>query len=103
MLLIDCLKKEPNPAQIEVSKSMRRRERCGCVPIYAIKVIDVIEASLLSNLALMSSGVGIPLIVALLLHHKIHGLVDREAARLLPRWELLERFQVFAHDDLCPS
>jgi len=82
---------------------MRRRGRCGCVPIYAIKVIDVIEASLLSNLALMSSGVGIPLIVALLLHHKIHGLVDREAARLLPRWELLERFQVFAHDDLCPS
>src|SRR6476620_5469433 len=30
------------------------------------------------------------LIVALLLHHKIHGLVDREAAWLLPRWKLLE-------------
>ena len=40
------------------------------------------------------------LIVALLLHHKIHGLVDREAARLLTRWELLECCKVLTDDCL---
>ena len=40
------------------------------------------------------------LIVALLLHHKIHGLVDREAAWLLPRWELLEGCEMLSDDRL---
>jgi hypothetical protein len=40
------------------------------------------------------------LIVALLPHHKVHSLVNREATRLLPRGELLESLQVLAHDEL---
>ena len=40
------------------------------------------------------------LIVALLLHHKIHGLIDREAAWLLTRWELLEGCEMLSDDRL---
>src|ERR1700730_937338 len=43
---------------------------------------------------------GPSLVAALLPHQHFHGLVDREAARLLPRWELLERLQVLRHDRL---
>ena len=42
-----------------------------------------------------------PLIAAFLVHQHLHGLVDREAAGLLPRRELLERLQVLRHDRLC--
>ena len=41
-----------------------------------------------------------PLIVALLLHQFFHGLVDREAARLLPWWELLEGCKMLPDDRL---
>src|ERR1700730_8009922 len=41
-----------------------------------------------------------PLITAFLIHQLLHGLVDREAARLLPRWKLLESLQVLRDDRL---
>src|SRR5208283_3624800 len=40
------------------------------------------------------------LIVAFRFHQHLHCLVDREAARLLPRWELLEGLDVLRDDRL---
>ena len=40
------------------------------------------------------------LIACFLLHEFLHGLVDREAAWLLPRWELLEGCEMLSDDRL---
>ena len=40
------------------------------------------------------------LITALLLHQFFHGLIDREAAGLLPRWKLLECCEMLPDDRL---
>ena len=40
------------------------------------------------------------LIACFLLHEFLHGLVDREAAWLLPRWKLLEGCEMLSNDRL---